>query len=275
MTLLEPSTRTGARDKSSRQRRTGAAANDRASRSKAAQRALDRRTRRDRIGGSLPMTGRRIAGVPVVVPILLLVLGALALTLFLTTKSAQDSYAIDALRSENQELQARHDALKADVDAGDQAPALAKAAARQGMVPASNSAEIVIGPDGKARLRGTPTAADGTALPDLNPAPDPVDKIDKNKVDDSVGLGGDQAPGATTTAPVPTTQAPAPAPAPAPVPAPTTQVQPPSTTAPAPNPKPSVNPRPTRPDNRARVSQNTNVAPTTPATPRTNPAPAR
>ncbi|MGB3302952.1 MAG: hypothetical protein WBA98_09685 [Gordonia sp. (in: high G+C Gram-positive bacteria)] len=273
MTILAPRTDSATREGGSRRRGTGTAVSDRASRSKAAQRALDRRTRREGGGSKLPITGRRIAGMPIVVPILALVLGALALTLFLTTKAAQDSYAIDALRSENQELQARHDALKADVDAGDQAPALAAAAARQGMVPAANAAEIIVGPDGKARLRGTPAAATGKALPDLNPTPDPVDKIDKNKVDDSVGLGGDQAPGSTADpAPAPQPQVPAPA-------APSNEA--PATSTPAPNPRPSVapaptaNPKPARPDSRSRVSQNTNVLPMDPATPRGNTAPAR
>lgn len=199
---------------------------------------------------------------PMVVPVLMLVLGALALTLFLTTKSAQDSYAINALRKQNQELLARASALKADVDAGDQAPALAKAAARQGMVPALDSAEIVVGADGKGRLRGTPTAATGKALPDLNPEPDPVEKIDKNKVDDSVGLGGDGGTDQQSSAAP--SSAPNPAPRPAPNPTPST-VRVPA----GPLPGTSV-----RPDNRTRVSVTTNVAPP-PATPRPNTAPAR
>ena len=63
-----------------------------------------------------------------------------------------------------------------------------QAAARQGMGPATDSAEIIVGPDGKGHLRGTPTPAAGNPLPDLNPEPDPVDKIDKSKVGDSVQL---------------------------------------------------------------------------------------
>lgn len=198
------------------------------------------------------------------VPILVLVLGALALTLVLTTKSAQDSYSIDALRKQNQELQAGADALKQQVDAGDSAPALAKAAARQGMRPATDSAELVIGPDGKARLKGTLTPATGAPLPDLNPAPDPVEKIDARKVDDSVGLGGTQADDASTAPRQPSAPTTAPSAAP-------TQ----SGDRPAPNPRPTVNPAPganPTPDVRKRVGQTTNVVPSA-ATPRPNTAP--
>ena len=202
------------------------------------------------------------------VPILLLVLGALALTLVLTTKSAQDSYSIDALRKQNQELQAGADALKQQVDAGDSAPALAKAAARQGMRPATDAAELIVGPDGKARLRGTPSPATGAPLPDLNPEPDPVDKIDAGKVDDSVGLGGapsDDTPTQPGTTPPPTRSGSAPEPSsggPAPNPRPTT---PSPTGAPA----PSANPTP---DARTRVGRTTNVVPPS-ATPGSNTAP--
>lgn len=211
---------------------------------------------------------------PLVAPVLILVLGALALTLFLTTKSAQDSYAIDALRKQNQELQASADALKQQVDAGDSAPALAKAAARQGMGPATDSAEIIVGPDGKGHLRGTPTPAAGNPLPDLNPEPDPVDKIDKSKVDDSVGLGGaqnDAGQPQTPTAQTPTAQPPTPQ-------TPTPQTPTPSASVPAPNPRPTADPRPTAnpvPDARTRVGQTTNVAPPSAATPRPNTVPPR
>ncbi|MBM7367108.1 hypothetical protein [Gordonia hydrophobica] len=269
----------GKRESSVRRGRGGqSVAAERPSRSKAAQRALDRRTRRHGAGGRLPITGRKIAGVPLVVPILALVLGTLALTLVLTTKSAQDSYAIDALREQNQELQAGADSLKQQVDAGDSAPALAKAAAQQGMVPATDSAEIIVGADGKARLRGTPSPAAGEALPDLNPEPDPVDKIDKSKVDDSEGLGGsssDRQP--STTAPSttqPSTSAPG-----------TSQpsTAQPSTSTPAPNPRPTTNPTPstnpapstnTTPDVRRQAGQATNVVPRS-ATPQSNTVPTR
>ncbi|WP_226995899.1 hypothetical protein [Gordonia phthalatica] len=262
-------TRTAGKRESSLRRGSGGSvtATERPSRSKAAQRALDRRGRRERSGGGLPITGRRIAGVPLVVPILVLVLGALALTLVLTTKSAQDSYSIDALRKQNQELQAGADALKQQVDAGDSAPALAKAAARQGMRPATDSAELIIGPDGKARLKGTLSPATGAPLPDLNPAPDPVEKIDARKVDDSVGLGGTQAD-PTPSAPQPT---------PTQTPAPTSAAPAPSADAPAPNPRPTANPAPSTnptPNVRNRVGQTTNVVPSD-ATPRPNTAPRR
>lgn len=274
MTLIDTRT-AGKRESSARRGRgRGSVAVERSTRSKSAQRALDRRDRRERAGGGLPIAGRRIAGVPLVVPILVLVLGALALTLVLTTKAAQDSYSIDALRKHNQELQAGADALKQQVDAGDSAPALAKAAAKQGMRPATDSAEIIVGPDGKGRLHGTPTPATADPLPDLNPEPDPVEKIDKNKVDDSEGLGGTPSDSSTTaprttqrpTPQQPTTTAPSASSTPRPNPRPTA---PTSTTNPNPTPRPNPAPGP-----RTRVGQTTNVVPSA-ATPRPNTAPTR
>ncbi len=159
-------------------------------------------------------------------PVLLLIVGALGLTLYLTTKSAQDSYALDALRSENQTLTDRRDDLQRTFDKADAAPALAKQAAGLGMVPGDGAVQVTVGPDQKSRVRGTATPAEGKPLPDLNPSENPVTKINTSKVDDSEGLGA----GATTPA------------------APTAGVQPPSATpnAPRPNvvPKTAATPKP-------------------------------
>ncbi|WOC13739.1 hypothetical protein [Gordonia sp. MP11Mi] len=269
----------GPRAHASTTRRTrGSAATERATRSKAAQRALDRRERRLAPEGAVAaVTRKRVGGIPLVFPVLLLIVGALGLTLYLTTKSAQDSYALDAMRKQNQTLEDKRDDLKRQHDLADSAPALAAKAGELGMVPADGAVQIVIGADGKARKVGAATASNGDRLPDLNPAPDPVDKIDPKGVDDSEGLNesGDteSAAGATT------------APAPATTPSTNPSTPPTSTNGPHPNVRPG-------PDGRRQVgaqqtsqlgvqqtsqvgAQRTNVTPSADATPERNAEPAR
>ncbi|MCF8570781.1 hypothetical protein L5G32_10930 [Gordonia sp. HY002] len=271
----------GARAHAGATRRGRAGAVDRSTRSKAAQRALDRRQRRMSPDAAVSAVARkRVGGVPLVFPVLLLIAGALGLTLYLTTKSAQDSYALDAMREQNQTLQDKRDDLKRQHDLADSAPALAAKAGDLGMVPSQGAVQIVIGADGKAHRVGAPTVSEGGRLPDLNPAPDPVDKIDPKGVDDSVGLQGTgdsaapttgapntAAPNATTPAPnttAPNTAAPNTA-------APNTAA--PNTTAPSDRPAPNV--RPNADPSRQVSRQQTNVTPPVDATPERNAEPAR
>ena len=203
------------------------------------------------------------------VPVLTLVVGALALTLYLSTKSAQDSYAIDALREQNSSLEARRDAAKREYDLLNSAPELANKADKLGMVPGTAGMQVIVGPDGKTRTVGTLRPSSGGPLPALNPAPNPVDKIDSSKVDDSKGLGGDSG---STTPTTPSSSTPS-----------STAPAVPSSTAPSATPslRPNVRPQATtprnaQPDPRRRVSgPATNVIPSDSATPRPNPTPAR
>lgn len=151
-----------------------------------------------------------LADVPFIVPIVVLVIGALSLTLYLSTTAAQDSYSLESLRRDNQTLADKRDDLKRTADAGGSAPELAKRAADLGMVPVAGAPHLVVGPDGKARLKGAPVEVSGKPLAPLNPAPDPAALIDPDKVDDSGGLGGQPAPSAEPAAPSPS-DGPAPA----------------------------------------------------------------
>lgn len=266
----------GARAHAGATRRVRTGTGDRSTRSKAAQRALDRRQRRMSPEAAVSaVTRKRVGGVPLVFPVLLLIAGALGLTLYLTTKSAQDSYALDAMREQNQTLQDKRDDLKRQHDLADSAPALAAKAGDLGMVTSQGAIQIVIGADGKAHRVGEATVSEGGRLPDLNPAPDPVDKIDPKGVDDSVGLQGTgdsaapttQAPNtATPNTASPNTAAPNTA-------APNATTPAPNTTAPSDGPAPNVRPKtdPTRQASR----QQTNVTPPVDATPERNAEPAR
>lgn len=246
-------------------RRTRGTANaERTTRSKAAQRALDRRERRlDPSGAVAAVTRKRIGGIPLVFPILLLIVGALALTLYLTTKSAQDSYALDAMRKQHQTLEDKRDDLKRQYDLADSAPALAKKAADLDMVPSDGAVQIIIGADGKAHRVGTADASNGKPLPDLNPAPDPVDDIDPKEVDDSEGLTGSDDDSSSTA---PSSTAPSST-------APSTTA--PSTTAPAPSSGAQPNVRPDSGVRRNVSAPQTNVTGPVDATPERNPESGR
>lgn len=188
-----------------------------------------------------------LSDMPFIVPIVVLVIGALSLTLYLSTKAAQDSYALEAARQEHQALIDKRDNLKRTADSGDSAPELADKAAKLGMVPGIG-AHLVVGPDGKARLRGELKPAEGGRPGSLNPTPDPVKQIDASKVDDSGGLGGNPAP----TESAPNAQAPGDqgqAPAPSASPTPPAATTPPT---PAPNVAPNV-----LPDSAATPNRNT------------------
>ncbi|AVM00999.1 hypothetical protein C6V83_12785 [Gordonia iterans] len=135
-----------------------------------------------------------LSDVPFIVPIVLLVIGALGLTLYLSTKAAQDSYSLESLRQSNRELTEKRDSFKHTADAGDSAAELARKASELGMIQGSPAPQLVVGADGKARLKGRLVPAEGSTLPPLNPTPDPAEEIDASKVDDSGGLDGNPAP---------------------------------------------------------------------------------
>ncbi|MFT3662029.1 MAG: hypothetical protein QM809_11685 [Gordonia sp. (in: high G+C Gram-positive bacteria)] len=181
-----------------------------------------------------------LADVPFIVPIVLLVIGALGLTLFLSTTAAQDSYALESIRQTNRDLTEKRDSLQHAADAGDSSPELADKAAKLGMVPGAPGAagpQLVVGPDGKARLKGRLAPSDGSRLGSLNPTPDPVTEIDPNKVDDSGGLAGNPAPATSQepATPEPTTTEPA-VPEPAVPESAAPEVAPPTMTTPTPTP---------------------------------------
>ena len=233
-TRIEEDATTGVRTGTTRRRRDPSRTPaDRATRSKAAQRALDRRRRRaaknprleepvQRVGKASAVQGHsssvrrrglrsRVTSVPFVVPVIGLFVAGLALSLLLSTKAAQDSYRLGVERAENQSLMDRRDSLKRDFESGDSAPELSDKASRLGMIPARDPARMIVGANGKSRIVGDPEPAQGKPMGTINPsdAPDPVSKIDKSKVDDSRGLPGgsesspqtseaDQSSGATT-----------------------------------------------------------------------------
>lgn len=186
---------------------------ERANRSRAAQRALDRRRNRVATQGSTSSrrlvdtgSGRvsmlsRARSVPFVVPVIALLVVGLGLSLWLSTKAAQDSYRLGIERKANQALVDRRDSLKRSYESGDSAPELSDKAAKLGMIPVQDPARMVVGANGKPKVLGDPKPASGKPMGTINPddAPDPASKIDKSKVSDSMGLGGGDSTGADSS----------------------------------------------------------------------------
>ncbi|PKZ66522.1 hypothetical protein CYJ73_06410 [Gordonia terrae] len=258
MTILhEAPSRAADDDRDSRRSRRTRIESERATRSRAAQRALDRRHRRTaagraaptrRTGGGLSMTGvslrERLQHTPFVVPVIALLVLGLGLSLWLSTKAAQDSYKLGIERTQNQSLIDQRDALKRTYESGNSAPELSDKAARLGMIPADNPARMIVDDPRRPRVVGKPEPASGRPMGSLNPdtAPDPADSVDPSRVDDSIGLGGRSGsegsePGRTTT--------PQPTPSPSAAGQPTTPSQSaPSQSAPSQTAPPGANPLP-------------------------------
>jgi cell division protein FtsB len=174
----------------------------------AAQRAYaKRRLRAEQSGDHQELPRQRTSvmasRIPFVAAIIALLGCGLALTLLLTTRSAEDSYQLGDARATNRKLADERSALQREVEAADSAPALAARARELGMIPAKDPARIVVAPDGAVTVIGKPTPAEGAPVPPLNVSPSaPV-----------VPQSGNAQARGERVVPVPTTTPPAPAPA--------------------------------------------------------------
>ncbi|MEV6139800.1 hypothetical protein AB0L63_27890 [Nocardia sp. NPDC051990] len=142
----------------------------------AAQRAYaKRRTRAEQSGDHHDLPKQRASAmatrIPFVAAIIALLGCGLALTLLLTTRSAEDSYQLGDARATNRKLADERAALQREVEAADSAPELAARARELGMIPATDPARLVIGPDGGVTVVGKPTPAQGAPVPPLNSSP--------------------------------------------------------------------------------------------------------
>ncbi|MFI7668961.1 hypothetical protein [Nocardia sp. NPDC049526] len=142
----------------------------------AAQRAYaKRRMRAEQSGDQHDLPKQRASAmasrIPFVAAIIALLGCGLALTLLLTTRSAEDSYQLGDARATNRKLADERAALQREVEAADSAPELAARARELGMIPAKDPARLVIGPDGGVTVIGKPTPAQGAPVPPLNSSP--------------------------------------------------------------------------------------------------------
>lgn len=106
------------------------------------------------------------------VPFVVLVMGALAsglaITLWLSTDSAQRSYQLAGARALNDALTQQKEALERDVLQAESAPALADAARDLGMIPSRDTAHLVQDPGGNWVVVGKPKPAEGAPPPPMN-----------------------------------------------------------------------------------------------------------
>lgn len=180
------------------------------------------------------------------VPFVVLVIAALgiglAVTLWLSTGSAERSYRLGHARQVNQGLVQQKEALERDVLEAQAAPALAESARNLGMIPSRDTAHLVQDAAGNWTVVGTPKPAEGVPPPPLNmplpeeappapPAPPAPRVVDPRELTVRMpGAGAPAmpglplpqvdavhgAPGAVAPAPGPVPVAPLPAGAPAP-----------------------------------------------------------
>jgi hypothetical protein len=119
------------------------------------------------------------------VPFVVLVIGSLgvglALTLWLSTDSAERSYELGNARERTRVLTQQKESLERQVLEAQAAPALAEAARNLGMIPSRDTAHLVQDAAGNWVVVGDPKPAQGapppplnTRLPDPTPAPTPV-----------------------------------------------------------------------------------------------------
>ncbi|MDT5008448.1 MAG: hypothetical protein QOH57_65 [Mycobacterium sp.] len=113
------------------------------------------------------------------VPFVVLVIGALgiglALTLWLSTDSAERSYELGSARERTRALSQQKESLERQVLEAQAAPALAESARNLGMIPSRDTAHLVQDPAGNWVVVGDPKPAEGTPPPPLNvKLPDPV-----------------------------------------------------------------------------------------------------
>ena len=106
------------------------------------------------------------------VPFVVLIIGALgmglAITLWLSTASAQRSYQLGSARALNDALMQQKEALENEVLEAQSAPALADAARNLGMIPSKDTAHLIQDPTGNWIVVGKPKPAEGAPPPPLN-----------------------------------------------------------------------------------------------------------
>lgn len=170
---------------------------------------------------------------PFVLLVLSLLGGGLVALLLLSSASSADAFTQRNLQQENRALSLREQQLTRDVDASEAPGELARRAQKLGLVEGGKAAALVIGPDGRARVIGTPVPA--TSPP---PPPTPTPSV-------TPGASGTPTPARSGTQPSGTpgpsaNGSPKPTPEPTPKPKPTTK--PPTKPSPKPTPTPGGTP---------------------------------
>jgi hypothetical protein len=128
-----------------------------------------------------------VAKVPFVVLVIGSLAAGLALTLWLSTDSAERSYQLGNARDTNRVLNQQKESLERQVLEAQAAPALAEAARNLGMIPSRDTAHLVQDPAGNWVVVGDPKPAEGSPPPPLNttlpdPTPSPAVPVNRTEV---------------------------------------------------------------------------------------------
>jgi hypothetical protein len=134
-----------------------------------------------------PRLGSRGRRAPYVLLIVALLLGTTLGLLFLNTAIAVDSLKATHLRTENAQREQDIQRLEQQVVDGSTPAELAREAAAAGMVPAGPPAYLVIQPDGKSTVRGTPEPAPAPASPSSDAPSSPSPSAPVGTVPDAGG----------------------------------------------------------------------------------------
>jgi cell division protein FtsB len=152
------------------------------------------------------------------VPFVVLVIGSLgvglALTLWLSTDSAERSYQLGNAREQNRVLTQQKESLEQQVLQAQAAPALAESARNLGMIPSRDTAHLVQDPAGNWIVVGDPAPAQGAPPPPLNTKlPDPTSApaaVPANRIEVPVMVPSPPRPAAVLETPAPTPAPPPP-----------------------------------------------------------------
>ncbi|GAA0512975.1 hypothetical protein GCM10009533_09830 [Saccharopolyspora spinosporotrichia] len=137
------------------------------------QSAEQRRPRRVALAAA--MLPERVAGsrLPLVVVSMSLLATGLVATLWLSIAAVSGSYRLQQGEAELTALNEQKERLMLDVNARNSTPALQRAAAAEGLVPAPQAAHLVTNPDGTVSVIGDPQAAEAPAPPPVQASPAP------------------------------------------------------------------------------------------------------
>jgi hypothetical protein len=139
-----------------------------------ADRAYARRDERLRrlVDGVRPQRGAAPTGrAKFVLLVMVLLVGGLVATLWLSTAASADSYRLQDARAGLTTLTQQDESLHREVAQMASAPELARRAEQLGMVRVEDPARLVVGPDGTVTVVGKPQAAPAPAPPPAPTAP--------------------------------------------------------------------------------------------------------
>lgn len=141
------------------------------SRSAAAERAYARRAQRGRRSAddrSVAPPERKpgsASRATFVILVMVLLIGGVVATLWFSTQATADAYKLEQAKNTTGQLSVRVGQLQQQVAQQDSPQSLARRAQQLGMIPAGDVAHLVVGPDGRVTVIGTPSKAEPTPPP--------------------------------------------------------------------------------------------------------------